>query len=237
MRLNGLLISICIFAGTMAGAQDVFRPGNRRHERFEYFAFYLHGGVVTNLGDNAINQSAPEWGPYQYSGILDTLRAHKLKVISERRFPNIDDSIYVNKIARQVDSLLRSGIPAGNIILIGASAGSSIVLNVAARVKNQDLLFVIMGGCWSDDYKNYSDKDLYGNFLSIIEASDPHGTCSAIFKKREHIESFHEIKLKNGLSHGFIYKPYACWLEPVLQWFQIYATGYKARPATPVSGY
>ena len=111
------------------------------------------------------------------------------------------------------------------------------MLNVAARIKNKDLLFVIMGGCWPEDYKGYSDKKLYGNFLSIIEASDPHGTCSAIFKEREHIESFHEIKLQNGLSHGFICKPYACWLEPVLQWFQIYATGYKARSATPVNGY
>jgi len=222
---------------SIAGAQDIIRPDNRGNKRFEYFAFYLHGGVVTNLGDNAINQSAPEWGPYQYSGILDTLRAHKLKVISERRFPNIDDSIYVKKIAGQADSLLKHGIPAGNIILIGASAGSSIVLNVAARIKNKDLLFVIMGGCWPEDYKGYSDKELYGNFLSITEASDPHGTCSAIFKEREHIESFHEIKLKNGLSHGFICKPYACWLEPVLQWFQIYATGYEARSATPVNGY
>lgn len=49
----------------------------------EKYIFYLHGAVVTALGDNAINKPAPEWGPYQYSHILDSLRSLGYNVISE----------------------------------------------------------------------------------------------------------------------------------------------------------
>ena len=37
-----------------------------------------------------------------------------------------------------------------------------------------------MGGCWPETYKDYPNTELYGHFLSIIEATDPHGTCNMI---------------------------------------------------------
>ena len=49
------------------------------------YLFYLHGGVVTVLGNNAINQSVPEWGPYEYLNILDSLRIRGFNIISENR--------------------------------------------------------------------------------------------------------------------------------------------------------
>src|SRR5450755_2050916 len=74
------------------------------------YLFYLHAGVVTELGNNAINQSVPEWGPYEYFNILDSLRKQGFNVISEIRGKGIDDSVYVNKISNQVDSLLKAGV-------------------------------------------------------------------------------------------------------------------------------
>ena len=65
------------------------------------YLFYLHGGVVTVLGDNAINNGAPEWGPYEYSNILDSLRLRDFYVVSERRFPEVKDSSYAIKICSQ----------------------------------------------------------------------------------------------------------------------------------------
>ena len=55
------------------------------------YLFYLHGGVVTVKGDNAINDPVPQFGPYQYSRILDTLQAHGFNVVSERRIPDVED--------------------------------------------------------------------------------------------------------------------------------------------------
>jgi hypothetical protein len=201
-----------------------------------YYMFYLHGGVVTVKGDNA-NDPVPQFGPYQYSRILDTLRAHGFYVISERRLPDIDDSVYVRKIAQQIDTLLKANVSVRNIILVGASAGSNIVLLVSGRLKNPEMKYVIMGGCSPDIYKYYLKIKIEGRFLSIIESSDSHGSCAKIFENRKQVKDFHEIKLETGLDHGFIYKPYAAWLDPVVQWFQIFALGYKARKPTLIDGH
>ena len=202
-----------------------------------YYLFYLHGGVVTVKGDNAINDPVPQFGPYQYSRILDTLRAHGFYVVSERRLPGIDDSVYVQKIVHQVDTLLKAKVPVRNIILVGASAGSNIVLHVSGRLRNSEAKYVIMGGCSPDIYKYYLDVSVSGRFLSVIEASDSRGTCGKIFENRMLLKDFQVVRLNTGLDHGFIYKPYAGWVNPVVQWFQISANGFQARKATPIDGH
>jgi hypothetical protein len=185
------------------------------------YLFYLHGAVVTELGDNAINQSVPEWGPYEYSNILDSLRKQGFYVISEIRKKGIDDSVYVNKISKQIDSLLKDGINREKMLVVGASSGWNITLGVSSKLKDEKMKYVIMGGCWPEDYKYYLNTELYGHFLSIIEASDPHGTCYLIFNKRSHVKSYKEITLHTGLSHGFIYKGHKEWIDPLVTWFAI----------------
>jgi hypothetical protein len=184
------------------------------------YLFYLHGATVTELGDNGINQSFPEWGPYEYSNILDSLQKQGFYVISEIRQKAKDDSIYVNKISRQIDSLLRGGVKAETILVIGASAGWNIAVGVSSKLKNGKMKYVMMGGCWPDTYKEYLHIELYGHFLSIIEATDPHGSCHQIFDKRNYITTYQEIMLHTGLSHGFICKGRKEWIEPVMKWFK-----------------
>jgi hypothetical protein len=189
------------------------------HPSGEYM-FYLHGGVVTVLGNNAINQSVPEWGPYEYHNILDSLKSRGFHLISEKRSEGVEDVFYANKISIQIDSLLRRGVDAKNILVLGASAGWSIALRVSDQLQNKQLKFVLMGGCWPDSYKDYEHLALAGSFLSIIEASDPHGTCSRIFEHRSTITSYKEVTLNTGRSHGFIYKGYKDWIDPVVAWFK-----------------
>ena len=236
--MKPLVISIlfCLLH-TAVIAQHIQHDLPTRVDPAAYYLFYLHGGVVTVKGDNAINDPVPQFGPYQYSRILDTLRAHGFYVISERRLPGVDDSVYTNKIALQVDTLLKAKVPVRNIILVGASAGSNIVLLVSGKLKIPQMKYVIMGGCWPDIYKYYLDIPITGRFLSIIESSDSHGTCAQIFQNRTQVKDFHEIKLETGLDHGFIYKPYAAWIDPLVQWFQIFAGGYQARKATLIDGH
>lgn len=186
----------------------------------ERYLFYLHGGVVTGLGDNAINPSAPEWGPYEYLNILDSLQSRGFHVISENRKEGVEDSVYVNKIVKQVDSLLTQEVPAENLLMVGASAGWSIAVYVSSKLKNEDISFVLMGGCWPETYKEYLGIELYGHFLSIIEASDPHQTCGKLFENRTQLSSYQEVTLHTGLSHGFIYKGYQEWIDPVVFWFE-----------------
>lgn len=204
---------------SLAFAQTISPGVPREIKKSEKYLFYLHGGVVTVLGNNAINQSVPEWGPYEYLNILDSLRKRGFNIISESRKEGIDDSVYANKLARQIDSLLRAGVRPRNLLVIGASAGWDIALRAAGKLKNNKMKYVIMGGCWPDTYKEYQTAELYGKFLSIIETTDPHGTCNRIFEKRKYISRYTEIKLNTGLSHGFMYKGHREWIDPIVKWF------------------
>jgi len=209
-----MILSPCI---TWGQSISLFLP--KKLTPSDYYLFYLHGGVVTVLGNNAINQSVPEWGPYEYLNILDSLRMRGFNIISENRKEGVDDSVYVNKIARQIDTLFSANVDPKNIIIVGASAGSAITVHLSAALKNNKLKYVVMGGCWPDTYKEYLGIELYGHFLSIIESTDPHGTCSKIFEERKKITSFQEVKLNMGLSHGFIYKGHKEWINPIVKWF------------------
>jgi hypothetical protein len=183
-----------------------------------HYLFYLHGGVVTVLGDNAINNGAPEWGPYEYSNILDSLRVQGFYVVSERRFEDVKDSSYAAKICRQTDSLLNAGVPVQNILVVSASAGWSISYRVSDQLKNDSLHFVKMGGCRQDDYKEVEKSELHGHFLSIIEKSDPRGSCDNLFRMQKRITSYKQVVLNTGLSHGFFYKGRKAWIAPILEW-------------------
>lgn len=188
--------------------------------RSEKYLFYLHGQVVTDLGDHAINPGAPEWGPYEYRTILDSLRRRGFNVISEIRQKNMDDSVYVHKVAHQIASLVNAGVSAGQIVVVGASSGWAIALRVSSYLRNNSLNVVMMGGCWPTTYKEYTNIELYGRILSIIEETDPHGTCSTLFDGRRHPERYKEIVLHTGLSHGFFYKGRPEWIDPIIDWLK-----------------
>ncbi|HYC83908.1 MAG TPA: hypothetical protein VEB86_01745 [Chryseosolibacter sp.] len=214
------LAVICFLIALPAAGQTITTGLPRKINPAEKYLFYFHGGVVTKLGNNAINNAAPEWGPYEYSNILDSLRKRGFNVISEIRKDGVNDSVYIDKLFGHISSLMRGGVPAKNIVVVGASAGSYIVLHAAARLRNDSLKFVIMGGCWPETHKDYAGIVLFGRFLSIIETTDPHGTCYKIFDGRKTIKDFREIKLNMGLSHGFIYKGHKEWIDPIVAWFR-----------------
>lgn len=212
------LILLFLFTVSVSSAQTIGEHLPQRISKSQKYLFYLHGAVVTELGNNAINQSVPEWGPYEYLNILDSLRWRGFNVISEIRKKGVDNAVYSKKIISQVDSLRKAGVPIQNIVVVGASAGWDIALNVSSAVKDKRLNVVIMGGCWPETYKEYSGTPLYGRFLSIIEKTDPHGSCAKIFEGRKTLSDYKEIMLATGLSHGFIYKGYREWVDPLVAW-------------------
>lgn len=215
------VLTIALICAYTSAAQHIGGELPVEINKSEKYLFYLHGGVVTVLGNNAVNQSMPEWGPYEYLNILDSLRARGYNVISENRKEGVDDSAYVNKIEGQIRSLINAG-EEKNIIVTGASAGAHIALQVSAKLANSKIKYVILGACWPETYKDYLRKKLYGHFLSLIERTDPHGTCNGIFQDREEISSFSEITLNTGLSHGFMYKGYKEWIDPIVQWDSVH---------------
>ncbi len=182
----------------------------------EKYVFYLHGAIIESQGINAVS---PYWGRYEYAAILDTLQSYGYNVISEARPQNTDKLEYAGKIAKEISALLASGVSPEHIIVVGASAGGSIAVDISIRVKNSKIKYAVLGVCRWASWKAYlHENKLCGNFLSIYESSDSYGTCEDYFNDQACISDYKEIKLKMNNGHGFLYKPYREWVQPLVKW-------------------
>lgn len=190
----------------------------QRIDTSKKFLFYLHGKIVEEQG---VYGKSPQYGQYEYFGILDTLRSYGFDVISEARPKNTDINLYAEKLAKQVDTLLKAGVMPENITFLGASKGAAITIAASSKIKNDEMNFAIMGICGDDDFDYYYNSGfrLCGHILSIYEESDALGqSCERFFKVGYCIKSTKEVRITTGKQHGFLYKPYADWVQPFMAW-------------------
>jgi len=187
------------------------------------YLFYLHGGIIQSRGIYAVS---PYWGRYEYTAILDTLAGRGFLVISEARPGNTDLPQYAAEIARQIEALIQKGVPENNITVVGASMGAGITLDISIQVKKPNINYAVMGICrdrsWQSYLRHYPEADIrfHGHFLSIYEQTDTYGSCKHVIGGNETISSFSEVALNMNNGHGFLYKPYNEWVNPLVQWIR-----------------
>jgi hypothetical protein len=184
------------------------------------YLIYLHGKIIEDQGIPAIS---PDYGEYEYTAILETLSEHDFIVISDQRPKNADAGEYARKVREQVTALLKAGVPAYNITVVGASKGAAITVLVSHTLKNEEVNFVIMGICHPDYLEGIlpAGVNLYGNVLSIYDSSDDFaGSCQALFSFSEGkgISRYDEVVLEIGTGHGILYQPLDAWVNPAVQW-------------------
>ncbi len=180
------------------------------------YIFYLHGRIIEEEGAEAVS---PEFGKYEYAEILDTLADRGFIVISEVRAKNTDVKQYAQKVAGQVNALLKAEVPPGNITVAGASKGGAITHRISSVLHNKDLNFVLLAGC-GEGYHEGFEVDLVGNVLSVYDYKDNKGagSCAGFFAKSKGLNQHKEIELKLGLGHGILYRPMEEWVEPTIEW-------------------
>ena len=181
------------------------------------YLLYLHGAIVQDEGVDAVSEY---YGPYKYLDILDSLRARGFNVISERRPKGTSEEDYAEMVSGQIDTLLALRVAPENIVVLGASIGAAITIEIAHRLKNQQINYVVMGLC-SEYFLGHFSKyrtELCGNFLSIYERSDAKGSCDELLMDRFCKSGYKEVALSMGNSHGFLYRPYSEWINTIVQW-------------------
>ncbi|MFN3379350.1 MAG: hypothetical protein ACK41O_07825 [Runella zeae] len=182
-------------------------------ETHKIYLFYLHGGIVQDEGPHAVSKY---YGKYEYYPILDSLSMKGFHVISEVRPKGTNEVEYAKKISLQIDTLISFGVPMQNILIVGASLGAYIALEVALITKKTQLNYVLIGLCskYAIDYYSQHSDIFQGKFLSIYEKTDTKGSCSKIFTNKRNVE-FEEIELNMGIGHAFLFKPFKDWIEPL----------------------
>ena len=184
------------------------------------YLFYLHGKIIEDQGIPAIS---PDFGEYEYQAILEKLSGYGFDVISEQRAVNTDSFMYAKRVAEQVKTLLKAGVPAHNITVVGASKGGGIVIYVSNLLENREINYVLMAICSPDMIKGLEPNNisLYGNVLSIYDFADNiAGSCQDLFDFSEGkgISKSREVVLNVGTGHGVLYKPLDEWITPTVQW-------------------
>ena len=127
---------------------------------------------------------------------------------------------YAQKVKSQIDDLLKKGVDAKNITVVGASKGALIAMYVSTFLKNKDVNFVFLAACNDDNFESFPDINFYGNILSIYEKSDDIGESCVRFKSKSSstINHYKEIEVNTGKQHGFLFQPYPEWFKPTVKW-------------------
>lgn len=179
------------------------------------YLFFLHN-MWLELND--AETPHPEYGKAEYHEIVAKFRKEGFTVISELRPKGTNGNVYAVKVAKQVDSLLKKGVPASRITVVGTSKGAYITMFVSGIMKNTAVNYVMVGVCTDDEVRDDS-VHLYGNILSIYEKSDRYHSCQKVrVKPGNNITRFKEIELHTGLKHGFLYRALDEWINPASDW-------------------
>jgi len=177
--------------------------------------FYLHGMIIESQGIHAISD---QFGPYEYTQIVDSLRATGADVHSEVRTETTDFDDFCKKVSSQIDQLIAQGVPPEAITVIGASKGGMMAMNISSLNPNP-INYVLLGA--SSSYsENTFTWSLHGNILGIYEASDTVADKDYQFwiDRSPNARHFEQLELHTGLSHGFLYRPIPEWLGPAKKW-------------------
>ena len=202
------LLAILLVSGCSSGRAAPPAPASR-------YAFYLHGRIIEEQGRRPVD---PAYGVYEYDAILDSLRHAGFTVVSEQRPPGIAIDTFVSRVTGQVDSLLRAGVPAESISVIGFSRGGAIAILASSRLDNAAINFVFMAACGPWAFER-PDIRVAGRILSLYETSDTLGiSCAPLFERRGAGSVVGEVPIALGLGHGTFYRPRAEWLAPAIAW-------------------
>jgi hypothetical protein len=181
------------------------------------YIFFLHNRF---LEEYKPEDAHPEYGKVEYKEIIEAFKKEHFIVICEIRPRNADVEVYAKKIIRQTDSLIRKGIPASHITVVGTSKGGYIAMTVSTLLKKPDVNFVFIGCCSPEEPGSNPAFNFCGNVLSIYEKSDVLG--QSCLQLKEHstapVKHFKELELNTGLKHGFLYKAHKEWLTPSIKW-------------------
>ena len=203
--LIGFIASSAAPAGeTMTAPPDDPDPGAR-------YLFYLHGRFVEDRGTGE---------EYRYDAIVEALADKGFVVISEAR-PPVRMKPYATKLARQLRSLLRAGVPPRNITVAGHSKGGVLSLLASAIIPARHVRYAILAACgrpnssFSQPYRRLIDRvgeRIKGRFLIMWEQGDRDaGDCDELMKVAG--VPYRNLELTVGGGHRLFYEPEASWID------------------------
>ena len=204
------LLGVLLTAATFAAQVDAQSGADTQ----SHYLIYIPGYIVEPTNTRPVS---PKFGVYEYEQILDTFKRSGLVVISEPRKKDSDIEPHGAKVAEQIRGLLKSGVPAKHITVVGASQGSWIAMLTSTYLQNRNVNFVLIAAC-SADPAFLKMVNLHGNVLSIYEKTDLAQSCVEYRRDATGVRDWKEVEVNTGLKHGFLFRPLKEWTGPAIAW-------------------
>jgi len=207
--------AVLLSMAVVGNAQTAYPDVPEKIDAKAKYLFYFHGAIIETGG---IRPTSPKYGVYEYEKIVETLKNEGFIVISEARQGNVHAGRYAQKISLQVDKLLKAGVPASHITVVGASKGGLIAILLSTILANKEINYVLLASCVEAALYRF-DIALSGNILSIYDEKDEQViSCQKFIDKSPEVANYKEIVLTLGTGHGFLYKPLKEWIDPTVKW-------------------
>jgi hypothetical protein len=191
-----------------------------------HYLFYLYGGWLEKKG---AGDQHPKYGmAYEFDAIVAALEKRGFKVISEIR-GNVRPNQCARDIVKAIRGLMRGGVTARNISVIGHSKGGQITLQTSAGPGSPNVNYAIMSTCAPEgsqfrrSYKRFLRRNgakLSGRVLAIYDDQDDvAGSCREAFEMSSPTATDEKV-VSTGLGHGLFCTPNPAWIDPVVKWIK-----------------
>ncbi|WDE08201.1 alpha/beta hydrolase [Thalassomonas viridans] len=197
-----------------AAAGQVFTAFPEKVKPGEKYVFYSHGFIVEGTNPRPENK---RWGIYEFPAVKRALSDPGYNLIAYHRPAKTHPVKFAEKMAGDIRTLIRHGVNARDIYLVGFSRGGAISILTSNLLKLEQINLVILAGC-SKYMKNNPQYRMYGKVYSIYETSDGVGSCDFVIERSPQVLGFEEIAISTGKEHGAFYRPIPQWLVPVKRW-------------------
>jgi len=141
-------------------------------------------------------------------------------LIAYHRPKGTDPFKHAEALAKDVRKLLKNGVDAKHITIMGFSRGAFITAITSHYLEATPVKTILLAACGGIVSNKYSDIKLNGELLSVFEESDEAGTCEKLKNRSVNLKSFEEISISTGKEHGAFYRPIAEWIIPVKRWIK-----------------
>ncbi len=141
-------------------------------------------------------------------------------MIAYHRRKGTDPFKHAQILANNVRELIKNGVDADHITIIGFSRGAFITGLTSHYLQETPVNTVLLAGCGGIVAKRYSNIKMNGNLLSVYETSDRANTCKKLRDRSINLKSFEEVSISTGKEHGAFYRPIPEWVIPVKRWIK-----------------
>jgi hypothetical protein len=179
---------------------------------------FLHGLIAEGTDPRPVH---PENGVYDFPAITQAIfKDGGFNLIAQQRPKNAEVGTYVAMLEGWVRQLLKAGVPASRITIVGFSRGSYITAHAADRLRDTRIHTALLGACVNGDMPTSgAPLVLGGHLLNIYETTDAVRECG-VLAKRSRLTSFKEVAITTGKKHGAFFLPRPEWIDPLKAWIR-----------------